>query len=140
MILTEEQKDLISEFKDEAIKLASGKNYSRLMEFSKRILYDHKNGIGSSQQVVISYILGLSKNDPDNPILSLLEQIIPKGRFHSWLIADEYQQQFGQLPVEKITFDGFGYVILSNGYRVDFDAKMYQVERKAFNNKKLTDN
>ena len=139
MELTNEQNEVIEELINEAIKKQNrdGKaSVWRINEFNARMLYNHKYGKDSAKQLIVNYILHLQKNDPNNPKLELLQRVIPKSRYHTWILESEYKALHGELPLDKITYDGHGYVYLSTGFRVDSDDDLYKEERLRYNEKK----
>jgi hypothetical protein len=139
MELTSEQNEVIEELITEAIKRqnhAGGASIWTANEFWSRMLYNHKHGTDAAKKLVVDYILYLRSNDPTNPKIELLQTVIPESRFHTWLLESEYEKLHGELPLDKISFDGHGYVYLSNGFRVDSEDDLYREERLRFNDKK----
>lgn len=139
MELSKEQNEVIEELLNEAIKRQNHKGQASVWsagEFGARMLYNLRNGNDATKDFVVKYILFLKESDPDNPKIPLLEKVIPKSRFHSWLLESEYEKLHGELPLNKITYDGHGYVYLSTGFRIDSDDDLYKEERLKFNEKK----
>lgn len=139
MELTAEQKDVIEELINEAIKRKNNKSKASIWsagEFGARMFYNMTHGEDATKKFVVEYILHLQKNDPKNPHIPLLLTVIPKSRYHSWLLESEYEKLHGELPLDKITYDGHGYVYLSTGFRVDSDDDLYKEERLRYNEKK----
>lgn len=139
MELTKEQSEVIEELINEAIKRKNHKGKAsvwRVNEFGARMLYNHKNGVDATKKFIVDYILYLRETDPENPKIDLLETVIPRSRYHTWLLESEYEKLYGEMPLDKITYDGHGYVYLSTGFRVDSDDDLYKGERLKFNDKK----
>ena len=138
MELTKEQNEVIEELINEAIKRKNHKGKASVWsasEFGSRMLYNLRHGTDATKKFVVDYILYLRKTDPRDPKIPLLETVIPKSRFHTWLLESEYEKLHGELPLEKITYDGHGFVYLSTGFRVDSDDDLYNEERLKFNAK-----
>ena len=139
MELTKEQNEVIEELINEAIKR---KNYTDTAsvwsanEFGARMLYNLRHGNDATKKFVVDYILHLRSNDPGNPKIELLKTVIPQSRFHTWLLESEFEKLYGEFPLDKITYDGHGFVYLSTGFRVDSNDDLYRDERLKFNEKK----
>lgn len=142
MDITNEEQDVIEEFLAEAIKLEKNKEegkrcfISKPSEFSSRLKYKLQHGNDAPRKLLVDYIRYLSSLDPNDPKIQLLESVIPQSGVHTWLLQSEYEKIYGKLPLDKIVFDGFGYVRLKGGIRVDNDDDLYRDERLAFNQSK----
>lgn len=142
MILTIEQQEVIDEFIREAEKRLNSKREGKQMtawsisEYSKRMLYNRNHGKEMAKELLINYLLHIKKVNSDDPRIRLLESVIPKTGIHTWLLQSEYEREYGRIVASDVYYDGFGFVKLKGGIRVDDNGDLYREERLKFNKRK----
>lgn len=144
MILNDIQQKVINSFLLTAklnIESDHGLRIVHKDEYFDQIWFDSQNGNDASKKLLIDYIDFLKINEPNHENISLLESVIPKGGIHSWMTESEYIRTYGEVDVNQISSDHFGYYII-NGIRIDADDMdhAFKAERDKFNSKKTTDN
>jgi hypothetical protein len=102
--------------------------------FEKQLEYDFVHGEGESIELLNKYFYDLiSEEALTKPQIKQLAKDIIR-RENKW----EFVNDLSQINFDDVIEDGFGYVILSSGIRVDIGTDMYMEERKAFNAKRAS--
>ena len=108
----------------EAIERGNSANCPKLLNF----MWEHGENY---QRVMLNMKPLLEKKRPLNGAAQRAFTELTKPRYSSWTYVDSLDD----IDYDKISTDGYGYVILDNKARVDIgsDAESYKRSREAFN-------
>lgn len=125
--LNKEQKDVLLEFIREV------KNESSIItlnDCSKRIDYDFKYGKGETIELLNKHFYKLiERENLSNEQLSIIARRV-YSRENKWILVKNTRK----IDMDKIDYDGYGYVIMSDGTRIDCEPDIYKEERDEYNN------
>lgn len=123
--LTDEQIGVINEFV-ELLKNETG--IATLGMLEKRMNYDFTHGKGQTIELLNEnfYDIIANNNLREYQIKKLAKEI--SRRENKWIVG-----KLNEFNFNDVIFDGSGYVVISNGTRIDIDAEIYKPERDAFN-------
>lgn len=95
--------------------------------FEKRLSYDYDHGKGEAVELLNKHFYEITSNNElkDHHIRRLVKEIIH--REFKWIAGENFEFNF-----DDVIFDGFGYVVLSDGTRIDLDSESYQKEREIY--------
>ena len=124
-VMTKEEIDVINEF------IEFAKNETGIFTAGmlwKRLQYDFIHGKGQSVELLNKHFYKIisDNNMLDYQIKRLAKIIIH--REYRWIAGNNIEFNF-----DDVIYDGYGYVVISDGTRIDIDAQSYKEERDAFN-------
>lgn len=123
--LTDEQIGVINEFV-ELLKNETG--IATLGMLEKRMNYDFIHGKGQTIELLNENFYDIiANNDLQEYQIKKLAKEISR-RENKWIIG-----KLNEFNFNDVIFDGSGYVVISNGTRIDIEAEFYKQERDAFN-------
>jgi hypothetical protein len=124
-VMTQEEIEVINEF----IEFAKNKTGIITAEMLwKRLQYDFIYGKGQSIELLNKHFYEIMSDNHllDYQIKRLAKEIVH--REYRWIAGNNFEFNF-----DDVIYDGYGYVVISDGTRIDIDTQSYKEERDAFN-------
>lgn len=123
--LTNEMKDVIDEY-IAYLRNSTGIVTAGMVE--KKLMYDFVHGKGESTELLNDnfYDIITTYKLEEHQIKKLAKEV--SLRENKWITGSIHDFDF-----DEVVFDGHGYVIMSDGTRIDIEADLYKQERDAFN-------
>jgi len=123
--LTEQQNAVINEF---VALLKSNTAIITAGMLHERLNYDFIFGQGQTLELLNDnfYDIIAAHDLEEYQIIKLAKEI--SHRENSWIAG-----KLEELDFQDVIYDGYGYVVMSDGTRVDIEVDMYREEREAFN-------